>query len=293
MNPTELLDGPSFTERITARAGQLTRSERTVAQFIHRDPDTAVVSSAAALGRLTGTSDATVLRTVRALGYRTLPELQRAVVAHLRRRTDLTIQLAARAEAMSPAAPSVLDQVRADSERLVHDLNAHIPPESWRKCVELVGSASHVLCFGTGPSGAIAQHLALSLSRVGMHASAMHDSGVQLADALTAVRPDWTIVVFAPLRLFREFPAVLDHARDVGARTIAVTEMFTRELRRHADVVLTTPPSVETTGSETLAPLVLAHALALEVARLRPAEATRRTQLIERLRLQITGRAGR
>ncbi|RCV58123.1 MurR/RpiR family transcriptional regulator [Marinitenerispora sediminis] len=293
MNSTELLDGPSFTERLAARVGELTRSERLVAQFVHHNPETAVVSSAAALGRLTETSDATVLRAVRALGYRSLPELQRALVAHLRRRSDLTTQLAARTEAIPPAALSVLDQVRTDSERLVHQLNAHVPPDQWRQCVELVDAAAHVLCFGTGPSAAVAQHLAVSLSRVGRHATAVHDTGVQLADALTEVRADWAIVVFAPLRLFREVPILLNHARGTGAHSIAITETLTRELRRHADVVLTTPPSVETTTSETLAALVLAHALTLEVARLHPAEAAQRTQLIERLRVSITGRGSR
>lgn len=289
MNPTELTRQASFIERFAAHAGQLTRSELRVAQYIRRHPERAVVASAAALGRMTSTSDATVLRTVKALGYRGLREMHASLVDQLRRRQDLTTQLAARVEAVTPATTSVFEQVQQDSIATLRELPARLPDDRWRECVQAVDAAAGILCFGLGPAGTIAEHLAIGLTRLGMAAVATVDSGIRLADRLAALAPGWALVVFAPLRMFREIGVALDRARDVGATSIVITEALAREVRNRADIVLTTPPSAEGAASETLAPLVLTQALTMEIAALRSEQAAQNALLLERLRAGITG----
>src|SRR5271163_3317163 len=51
-----------------------------VAKFIDENRQTVLASSAAALGDRTGTSDATVVRTVQALGFAGLGDLKRAIL---------------------------------------------------------------------------------------------------------------------------------------------------------------------------------------------------------------------
>lgn len=289
MDPTELTRHASFTQRFAANAGQLTRSELRVAQYIRRHPEQAVVSSAAALGRMTSTSDATVLRTVKALGYRGLREMHASLVDQLRHRHDLTTQLAARVEAVAPATTTVFERVQRDSIAALRELPARLPDDRWAECVQAVDAADGVLCFGLGPAGTIADHLALSLTRLGTTAVATADSGIRLADRLTTLAAGWALVVFAPLRMFREIGVALDRARQVGATSVVITEALAREMRNRADVVLTTPPSVAGAASETLAPLVLSQALTMEIASLRSDQAAQNALLLERLRAGITG----
>src|SRR6201996_1762409 len=57
---------------------QLGAAGRRVAKFIDENRQTVLASSAAALGSYIGTSDATVLRTIQALGFAGLSDLKRS-----------------------------------------------------------------------------------------------------------------------------------------------------------------------------------------------------------------------
>src|ERR1700743_2945653 len=59
---------------------QLGAAGRRVAKFIDENRQTVLASSAAALGSHIGTSDATVLRTIQALGFAGLADLKKAIL---------------------------------------------------------------------------------------------------------------------------------------------------------------------------------------------------------------------
>jgi DNA-binding MurR/RpiR family transcriptional regulator len=194
-------------------------------------------------------------------------------------------------EAVAPATTSVFERVRRDSIATLRELSARLPDDRWAECVQAVDAADGILCFGLGPAGTVAEHLAIALTRLGMTAVATANSGIRLADRLATLASGWALVVFAPLRMFREIGVALDRARDVGATSVVITEALAREVRNRADIVLTTPPSGEGAASETLAPLVLAQALTMEIAALRSEQAAQHALLLERLRSGITGTA--
>jgi DNA-binding MurR/RpiR family transcriptional regulator len=97
-------------------------------------------------------------------------------------------------------------------------------------------------------------------------------------------------VVFAPLRMFREISVVLDHARDIGAPSLVITEALAEPLRERARFVLETPPSTTVTASESMAGFAVAHALTIDVAaRTRELSVSTMSRLNE-LRDHVTGR---
>ena len=73
MSATEGSIRGTLEERVAARTDSLSAAERKVAHYLAAQPDKAAFASAAELGRLTETSDATVIRTIKSLGYDGLP----------------------------------------------------------------------------------------------------------------------------------------------------------------------------------------------------------------------------
>ena len=67
----------SLSSRIEEHWQSLRASERAVAEYLAEDPFSALYCTASELADRTGTSDATVVRTARALGYSGLPDLKR------------------------------------------------------------------------------------------------------------------------------------------------------------------------------------------------------------------------
>src|SRR6266702_8617684 len=71
-----------FADRLAARAAELAPAERRVAELLLDLGPEATLLSAAALAERLGTSDATVVRTAKSLGYSGLAELRRALAAY-------------------------------------------------------------------------------------------------------------------------------------------------------------------------------------------------------------------
>ena len=71
----------TFADQVSARIAVLTPAERRVAQHLLAPGPEGALSSAAALAAELGTSDATVVRTAKALGYDGLADLRRALAA--------------------------------------------------------------------------------------------------------------------------------------------------------------------------------------------------------------------
>src|SRR5919199_2655991 len=83
------------TQGIVARATSrdLSPKERAVADFYAEHQEEAAFLSAAEIAERLGTSDATVVRAVKALGYSGIPELRRELIDALRARATPAVRL--------------------------------------------------------------------------------------------------------------------------------------------------------------------------------------------------------
>ena len=73
-------NGTDFDQLLRRASQPLGAAGRRVARFIDENREIVLASSAAALGDRTGTSDATVVRTIQALGFAGLGDLKRAIL---------------------------------------------------------------------------------------------------------------------------------------------------------------------------------------------------------------------
>ena len=74
----------SFGDRVAARLERLSPAEREAARFFQANREEVMVASAQALAARIGTSDATVVRTSRALGYAGMEAMRRDLAAEMR-----------------------------------------------------------------------------------------------------------------------------------------------------------------------------------------------------------------
>lgn len=228
-----------FGARLTAAMAALSPAARRVARFLAENRALAVALSAAELAERTGTSDATVVRTVQALGFSGLPELKRELAAALA------------APAMNPAEAmrGTLAEAGEESGRAV-DLAIETQREAvealataearatLRAAVAALHPARRILVFGLGPSAALARYLVTLLGRAGRSARALDASGIALADQMLDLGPGDVLLVLAYGRAYREVVALFGEARRQALAVVLVTDSLDRSLARHADVVV-------------------------------------------------------
>lgn len=277
-------------ERVVALHEELSPTERVVARYLADHPDLAATASAIDLADVTGTSNATVVRTVKKLGYSGLPELKTLLVKTIIARRNPAAGLDERIDqlaAENEAGPA--RQVLAATIEVLMQTQHLLDDEAWEKAIGVLDRAGSVLCYGSGRAGAVARYLAIELSWNGRPARSLESTGLDLATGLLSLTEDVVVVLIAPLRHFREADVIIDRAHEVGAPIILISEALGMTLADRVDVVLATPQSTLTLTSEVLAPMTLAHALALDVAARHKKEAVATHELVSRLRKQVVG----
>lgn len=289
MNVSKRRDDP-LHERVVAYQHDLAPTEQVVARFLAEHPDLVAVASAAELGARTGTSNATVVRTVKKLGYQGLPELRRVLLQTIVARRNPARVLGERIDRLTSSPPdNAADRVLVATVDLLEQARHLVDDASWRRAVDILEGAESVLCYGNGQAGGVAEYLSIELLWSGRTARCLKSTGLDLSTGLLSLGRREAVVLIAPLRHFREVDVVIDRASEVGAPVILMSEALGMALADRVDVVLAMPQSTLTPTSEVLAPMTLAHALALDLAARDRRRAVATYELVTSLRAQVVG----
>lgn len=228
-----------LSDRLREAGAALSPGARRVARFIAENRALTLASSAADLAARIGTSDATVVRAVQALGFAGLPELKRVLAA------GLGAAGASPAEAMRETlaeagaeAGQAVDLAIETQREAVEALAGAEARATIRASVAALHPTRRILVFGIGPSAALARYLALLLGRAGRAARALDATGLALADQLLDLGPGDALLVLAYGRAYREVVALFAEARRLALPIVLVTDSLDRSLARHADVVV-------------------------------------------------------
>ena len=275
----------SELDRLFQRANQqLGEAGRRVVRFIDENRQIVLASSAAALGSYVGTSDATVVRTIQALGFTGLGDLKRAILKstdkvstpadHMRR------TLADLEKSTGQAFDSVL-QAHADGLAV---LNSERCRAQIAAAVGLLDASDRIAVFGIGPSAALASYVSISLARCGRPSRTISATGSMLADQLLDLRRGDGLLILAYGRLYKEVRTVFAEAKGLGLATVLVTEAENTPLARLADVAVAIPRGRPEQVSLHGATLVGLEAIVLSLAAAGPQAALASLDKLNRLR---------
>lgn len=230
--------GDLFARRLEERVGGLSPTGRRIAHYISVNRAAAMASSAAELAAVTGTSDASVIRTAQMLGFSGLGELKKALVASARPPTDT-------AENMR----RTLGEIGADVGRAVatvfeahadafEQLRSDEAQRRIRDAVEALHSLRRIVVFGIGPSAPLAAYVATLLRRAGQRCLVLDRTGSMLADQMLDLTAEDGLLVLAYGRAYPEVVAVFGEANRLGIPIVLVTDSLERKLARRAAVTL-------------------------------------------------------
>jgi DNA-binding MurR/RpiR family transcriptional regulator len=282
--PSETVD-----TRIARRLGSLTPAEQAVAAFLRDRPAEAVMASAAQIAAAAGTSDATVVRAVQAMGFAGLADLRRALLSDLQGGLSPAARLRRSLQETGADTASALDTVLQIHHEAIEALRDPDVRAAASRAVDLLGAADRIAVFGIGPSRALADYFAVQARRLGRSSVALTATGVFLADELLALTSGDVVILFAYSRRYREVLAVLDQIRHVGARAILVTDGLGAMLRDRVQVVL--PARRGRAGRLAMhgATFVLIEALLLALAVAAPDRALQTLARLDTVRAALAG----
>ncbi|GAA1592586.1 MurR/RpiR family transcriptional regulator [Kribbella sancticallisti] len=280
---------PTLQERVAARIGTLTVTERRVAEYLSAHPQEAAFSSAEELGRATGTSDASVVRTAKALGFDGLPGLKRSLQGHLQSLLTPANRLSASLESVGEGPEGVLSATLRDHIERLTEAERTIDSDEFRKAVELIEAARETVICGFAGLGGVSEYIATHLTRIGHRARAASDTGYRLADRLLLVEPEDVVIVIGHNRINRESRIILDYCTATGIPVILLTDTLGEALRDEVAVVLSAPMSRPGTFTSQATVLILLEALTIAVAAHDRDRALGYTERMNQLREELNG----
>lgn len=275
--------GEALAQRIGRRIGELSPAEQRVAEYLWKHPGMIVLSTAAELAGLTDTSDATVVRTVKALGYSGLPELKRAVGHQVVSDTPAA-RLRREVEQAGGDTAALLDELLAESVDRLTETRRLLAEPAFTAAVELIAGADEVVGYGLGLSELPMRYLAMRLGRLGRRARSSAATGFRLADDLLPLGPGHLVVLNAPQRLLPDLRTLLRHARSTGAKVLLLTDSLGATLDSQVDVTLAAVHSPSRLTSEGLGVTFVLDCLLLALAKRDPRAAQEHSELLATLR---------
>lgn len=282
-----------FGQRVAAAQSALSPAERRVIRFIDQNRVATLASSAMQLASSIGTSDATVVRAVQALGFDGLGDLRQALLASLDQRStpadDMRRTLADVGESTDRAIELVLDIQREALEVL----RSAAARGKIVAAVSALHRAERIVVFGIGPSAALANYVAVLLGRTGRPARVLDATGTALADQLLGLRSGDALLVLAYTRPYQEVVAVFAEARRLGLPVVLITDSLDSRLARFADVIVPARRGRAERVALHSATLVVLEALVLGLAASNRAGAMAALERLNDLRALVAGKRAR
>ena len=230
---------PDIGVRIRSLLPSLAPAERRVAERVLAEPAAVAASTISALAQDCATSETTVIRFCRAVGFSGYPALRLALAAEGGRSAvgqahDLTGDIVADDEL-----DAVVGKIAFADARAVEETARQLDLDELHAVIEAFAGARRVDVYGAGASGMVAQDLQQKLHRIGRVAFAWPDPHMALTSA-ALLTPGDVAVAISHSGATQDTLDALEVARRTGATTVAVTNFPRSPLATRADHVLTT-----------------------------------------------------
>ena len=257
---------PDLRQRFEEASVHLSRSEKKAARHLVDNPNDVMFKTALELGESSGTSDATILRAVKSLGYSGLPELKRSLGQEMIRRDTPASRLSERLKRSRSAGDRSYELVFDEAISRITETKQALDPGDFESAVTALTEAKTVHTWGLGPSSLEAQYAALRLQRQGLASRAMRSTGFHLADELLGIHSGDALLIYARGRRLLDLDVMIEYASEIGASVVLITNALAPVYRATVGVVLETRDSRQGLTRETTTTSVVTDALMLVVA---------------------------
>ena len=230
-----------FGERLKNRRTSLSPSLLSVADYIDQHRHAVLGKSALEIAAETGTSDATVIRAIQALGFEGLLDLKDTLEAHIGETDSPSEKMAATTEELKNSVSSAIDFVIHDHRNAMEALSSVANREGIRDAIGLLLNAKRIGIFGIGASGVLATYAARLFSRNGYPAYALNLTGIALAEQLLTMEEGDALVMMAYGRAHREGMTTIAEAERLGMPIVMLLGQEDTVLRKHADASIVIP----------------------------------------------------
>lgn len=240
------------------------KSQRTIAKYIHDNYEKAAFMTAAKIGEAVGVSESTVVRFAAELGYDGYPGMRRAMQEMIRGMLTSVQRIEASKELINGR--SIYKTVMGnDLDRLQNTLE-ELDEVSFNKVIDSIMSAKKLYISGMRTSTYLADILGFYLSYLRSDVIVLQDNGAaEVYEQLFRIDENDLFIGITFPRYSTRARKAMDFAKSRGARTIGITDSETSPVFGTADICLFANSEMVSFVDSLVAPLSLVNAIIVAV----------------------------
>ena len=232
--------------------------QKALAKFIQGNYQSVAFTTIKELAGLSATSEATIVRFVKTLGFTGYPAFQREIRRAVRKdlKSHERFQLASQSQ--RPGNDFLSRFIAKELENL-SSLKEIFDEATFRKVVSALRNAEEVMVIGSRSTASLAQHLWFCLTKVGIRSQIVTAVTTETYDKVNRMGARDLVVVIGFPRYLKELLEILEFAKARKIRTVTLTDSFFSPLL--GDLSLFCPAESASFIAFHGAPLLLINAL--------------------------------
>jgi DNA-binding MurR/RpiR family transcriptional regulator len=268
-------------ERIAASAERLTSTDRRLLEVLLSHPTEASFLPAGEVAQRAGVHQASATKLAQRLGYRGYPDLRRSLQTELLDGASAAERVQRRLEQVADG--DLVEALVRDETAALREVPRQVAQQDLDRAAELLLGARQRFVFGRGNASVLVDLLVRRLRRSGLGATALPDSGRDLAEHLVTLGAEDVLVAFAFLHPPRYLAALIQQVTAVGARLVLVTDTLAGAAEGAGGVTLSAARGSGREFQSLTVPMAVTNALVLTVARVAPERTGRSLERLDEL----------
>jgi DNA-binding MurR/RpiR family transcriptional regulator len=255
---------------IAEKLPEMSRAQRKIAKYVLNHPEAVPFFTVGKLAKMTGVSEATVVRFAMFLGFSGYPEWQRAMQESVKRQLTTVERLKISGEVYDLEDKAIFEMFQEDIERL-KAMSAQIDMESFRQAVQYIIKAKRIFIIANRSAVSLGMFLEFYLDVLLENAELIRNPH-GISEKLFRLNEDDVVIGLSFARYTKSTIEAVAFAKDRGAKIIAITDHLLSPLVPYGNVALFAPTEMPSFIDSFVAPLSLINALITEVGRRKRSE---------------------
>lgn len=265
MSADETRSNLDFSQIISERYGQLTKSEKQIADYLRKNQEESAFLSAGELADHLGLSEATLVRFARSLGFDSYPAMREVLQENFRRRVTHSTRLRSRLDELRESGDIFERLVASELDYMTQSLES-VNREALHQAVDLMKNRKRIFIFGVGPSVSLVELMKIRLERFGRQVIPLTTAGREFLEPLISMTENNLLFVICFFDVTPALQLVLDYARDVNCPVIMLTDTLGSIIGDRADVVLSAKRGPVSGFHSLVVPMTIINSILLAMA---------------------------
>lgn len=214
----------------------LTKGEKKIAEYIISNPEKVSDISALDLGKILNTSDASIIRFSKNIGFRGFSDLK----------TYLKIQINSFKKPQNKilekwnnfqSKDDIINKIVKSDLKNIESFISKIDIEKIEEAVNILLSSKKIFIVGMGCSRGVAQFISWHMKRIGINVELLQESGIGLLESLIHLNSEDSVLLFTFPRYLTDEVQLSKLVKKRKAKLISITGELFSDISKNSDII--------------------------------------------------------